>query len=162
MDFEPTKLIAKTFSAFKRIPYLPILIDEQLKIFTLFFRPRVFQYMIEIVQWIKNLPNIETKYHKYGGLEFKINDKEICHIHGDGLVDIILTKKTAAEIILTTKAEEHHVIINTGWISYQIKSETDILELKGIIQQSYLEKTNKNNAVLPKSDSVFTEKIINK
>ena len=137
MEFEPTKLIAKTFSPFKRIPYLPILIDEQLKIFTLFFRPNVFQRMIHIVNWIKKLPNIQSKYHKYGGLEFQVNGKEICHIHGDGLTDILLNKDLAEEIINTTCAEEHHVITGSGWISYQIKNDTITNELETIIKQAY-------------------------
>tara|TARA_B100000674_G_C37833046_1_gene911502 strand:+ start:750 stop:1175 length:426 start_codon:yes stop_codon:yes gene_type:complete len=137
MEFEPTKLIAKKFSRFKKIPYLPILIDEQLKIFTLFFRPKVFQRMIHIVHWIKELPSVQSKYHKYGGLEFQVNGKEICHIHGDGLADILLNKNLAQEIIKTTHAEEHHVITDSGWISYQIKGDTITDELETIIKQAY-------------------------
>ena len=137
MNFEPTKFIAKTFSPFKRIPFLPILIDEQLKIFTLFFRPKVFQQMIEVVKWMKELPDIKSKYHKYGGLEFQINGKEVCHIHGDGLTDVSLNKEYAEKLIRTTRAEEHHVIKNSGWISYQITSKTITSELIQIIQQAY-------------------------
>ena len=137
MNFEPTKFIAKTFSPFKRIPFLPILIDEQLKIFTLFFRPKVFQQMIEVVKWMKELPDIKSKYHKYGGLEFKINGKEVCHIHGDGLTDVLLNKEYAEKLIRTTRAEEHHVIKKSGWISYQITSKTITSELIQIIQQAY-------------------------
>tara|TARA_B100000809_G_scaffold52464_1_gene47791 strand:+ start:448 stop:897 length:450 start_codon:yes stop_codon:yes gene_type:complete len=145
MDFEPTKLLAKTFSSIKRIPYLPIFIDEQLKIFTLFFRPTVFQKMIEIVKWTKKLPYVTSKYHKYGGLEFQVNGKEICHIHGDGLTDVLLTRRVANDIIKSTFAQEHHVISDSGWISYQIKKESDIEELKGIIKQSYSNKTTPNS-----------------
>ena len=137
MNFEPTKSIAKIFSPFKRIPFLPILIDEQLKIFTLFFRPKVFQQMIEVVKWMKELPDIKSKYHKYGGLEFQINGREVCHIHGDGLTDILLNKECAKKLIRTTKAEEHHVIKKGGWISYQITSSTISSELIQIIQQAY-------------------------
>ena len=137
MNFEPTKSIARTFSFFKRIPYLPILIDEQIKIFTLFFKPKVFQQMIEVVKWVKKLPNIKSKYHKYGGLEFQINGKEICHIHGDGLTDVLLNRECAEKLILNTEAEEHHVIKNSGWISYQINNNTITSELTQIIQRAY-------------------------
>ena len=137
MAFEPTKLIAKLFAPFKKVPYLPILIDEQMKLFTLFFRPKVFQQMIEVVQWLKELPNVQTKYHKYGGLEFRLHGKEISHIHGDGLTDVLLNRILAQEVIANSQAEEHHVIGNSGWISFQISNETTASELMGIIQKAY-------------------------
>ena len=83
------------------------------------------------------LPDIKSKYHKYGGLEFQINGREVCHIHGDGLTDVLLNKECAKKLIRTTKAEEHHVIKKGGWISYQITSSTISSELIQIIQQAY-------------------------
>ena len=85
-----TKLISRSFGILKNIPFLPILIDEQLKILTLFTKPGVFSSMIKLNQWIKTLDNTQTKYHKYGGIEFTINSKEICHIVINNHIFIIL------------------------------------------------------------------------
>ena len=96
-----SKLIAKLFKHFKKIPLLPNLFDEQLKVITLFFNPKVFANMIELNSWIKSLKNVKTKYHKLGGLEFIVNDKEICHIHGDGLVDVKLNKSLTMKNLIS-------------------------------------------------------------
>jgi hypothetical protein len=135
-SFDPTKLLAKVFSPLKKIPYLPIVIDEQLKVLTLFFRPKVFKAMIEVVQQLKNTPQVRSKYHKYGGLEFLVYDKEFCHMHGDGLVDVLLNSIKAREEIARTKATEHHVIKNSGWVSYQLAGTDDICELMPILLEA--------------------------
>lgn len=134
--FEVTKTLAKVFSPLKRIPYLPIVIDEQLKVITLFFRPQVFKVMIVLVQYLKSLPEVKSKYHKYGGLEFLITEKEFCHIHGDGLIDILLTRKVAERAIHRSRATQHHVIKNSGWVSYQLKGKDDIEEVKLVVLEA--------------------------
>ena len=137
-QFEPTKLLAKVFSPLKKIPFLPILIDEQLKIYTLFIKPKVFGKMIDVVKFLKSIPDVKTKYHRYGGLEFTIKHAEICHLHGDGLLDVLLNHQKAKELIENTEATQHHVIKNSGWISYQICKTSDLKEVIGIINQAIL------------------------
>jgi len=144
MDFELTKSIAKKLSFFKNIPLLPILIDEQIKIFTLFFRPVIFSKMIDFVKSIKNFVNIESKYHRYGGLEFRINNKEFCHIHGDGLIDILLDRKTAQTLIENKICSEHHINGGTGWISYQIRNETIVGQVVQIAKCAYKLRKNED------------------
>ena len=143
MNFELTKSIAKHFSFFKQIPLLPILIDEQIKLVTLFTKPKVFSIMIDFVKEMKALEHVESKYHKYGGLEFRVNNKEFCHIHGDGLIDIILTKQKANEFIVTEFAVAHHVIKDSGWVSVQITNETKLEKLLIVVQQAYNLRTLK-------------------
>lgn len=133
-----TKLISKSFGLFKNIPFLPILIDEQLKILTLFTKPKVFENMIELNKWIKSLDNIKTKYHKYGGIEYTLNAKEICHIHGDGLVDVKLTKELKSKYINKEQVEPHHELPTSNMISYQLTKNDNLELIKEIIYDAYL------------------------
>lgn len=143
-----TKYIAKHFGAFKNVPFVPILIDEQMKVFTMFFNPIVFSKMIEFVQELKNENAVKLVYHRYGGLEFRAKNKEFCHIHGDGLVDIILNKKESTELIEKGLCEQHHVHPNTGWISYQITKETELKELIYITKKALNLKLITHNSSL--------------
>jgi len=136
-----TKTISKNFGFFKNIPFLPIILDEQMKIYTLFFRPQVFSKMIDLTKWIKEHEGVSTKYHKYGGIEFVVNQKEICHIHGDGLVDVILDKKIKEQFIGQNAIEEHHVISGGNMISYQLTKNEDLNLIKKIIKLSYEKKS---------------------
>lgn len=124
MKIEFTKSLVRYFSVFKNIPIIPVIIDEQIKVFTLFFRPIIFSKMTDFVKEVKTFENVQAKYHRYGGLEFQVNHKEFCHMHGDGLVDILLTRKIAQELVIHQICEEHHVHPETGWISYPITNET--------------------------------------
>lgn len=135
-----TKLISRSFGILKNIPFLPILIDEQLKILTLFTKPGVFSSMIKLNQWIKTLDNVQTKYHKYGGIEFTINSKEICHIHGDGLVDVKLNHSLKKEFLFKERVEPHHEHPKSNMISYQLKSNNNLELIKEIIRNAYLLK----------------------
>ncbi len=38
----------------------------------------------EILGW----PNVTAEQHKYGGVEFRLNKREMGHIHGDSLADL--------------------------------------------------------------------------
>jgi len=137
MNFELTKSIARHFYFLKKIPVLPIIIDEQIKVYTLFFRPAVFSKMTEITAAIKQFEDVESKYHRYGGLEFRIGQKEFCHIHGDGLLDVILNKDIARQLVNDGVCEGHHVHPDTGWVSYPIKIETDVDKVVTIVRMAY-------------------------
>lgn len=134
--FEPTKLIAKTFGGLKHIPFLPILIDEQLKLFTLFFRPQIFSKMVDLTKELRNIEGVTTKYHKYGGIEFLLNNKEICHMHGDGLIDIRLSKKWRDHYVKQNLVEKHHILEESGWVSYQIKKSDTIDVILDVIKKA--------------------------
>lgn len=70
--------------------------------------------------------------HRFGGTEYRLGKREIGHIHGERLVDIPLTKKARDQAILEGKAEPHHLLPETGWVSIWLKSEknvTDAIEL---------------------------------
>lgn len=125
-NFEITKKIEKSFGFLKRIPLLPILIDEQVKVFTLFFRPTVFSKMMSFTSSMKQLRNVRASYHRYGGLEFSVSGFEFGHMHGDGLIDLRFNKRLKNEIIACGLAEPHHVMTHSGWVSCSIVTDQSI------------------------------------
>src|ERR1700736_2188652 len=62
--------------------------------------------------------------HRFGGTEYRLGRREIGHMHGDHLVDIPFPKSVRNELIAAGLAEPHHILPNSGWISFYIKQTT--------------------------------------
>ncbi len=81
--------------------------------------------------------------HRFGGTEYRLGKREIGHIHGDRLVDIPFTKKARDRAIQEGKAEAHHILPDSGWVSIwlrEAKNLDDALELLGRSLQLALEQ----------------------
>jgi hypothetical protein len=129
--------LEKHFRWLKNIPLLPQIVDEQLKVYTLLFRPVVFRKMIEIVALIKKNSEIKTTYHRFGGLEFGHNAREIGHLHGNGLMDILFNKKIRDKLIELHWAEPHHVNKNSGWVSIYVSKDSSVSVIFQIFNWAY-------------------------
>jgi Family of unknown function (DUF5519) len=105
----------------------------------------------EITSW----PNVTTEQHKFGGVEFRLNKREMGHIHGDRLADLPFPMKTRNEIVSSGRASPHHVMPQSGWVSYWIeKGEEDIGAIIGLFRLRY-------EQLKPKSPNKQEEKVEN-
>ena len=75
--------------------------------------------------------------HRFGGTEYRLGKREIGHIHGERLVDVPLTKKARDRAILEGKAEAHHLLPETGWVSIWLKSEKNLQDAIELLERSY-------------------------
>ena len=80
---------------------------------------------------------IEAHPHRFGGTEFRIGKREIGHIHGDSLVDIPFPKKVRDEIVAAGEAEPHHILPETGWVSFYLREESDVERAIALLKRSY-------------------------
>jgi len=80
---------------------------------------------------------MEAHPHRFGGTEFRIGRREIGHIHGDYLVDIPFPKRIRDEIVSAKEAEPHHILPETGWISFYLREEGDIAKAIDLLKRSY-------------------------
>ena len=79
-----------------------------------------------ITEAVTSWPNVTVQPHRFGGVEYVIGRREIGHIHGDSLVDIPFPKKVRDEIVGAKMAEPHHILPETGWVSYYLRQESDV------------------------------------
>ncbi|HEU4822649.1 MAG TPA: luciferase family protein [Nitrososphaeraceae archaeon] len=88
----------------------------------------------EILSW----PNVTAEQHKFGGVEFRLNKREIGHIHGDRLADLPFPMKTRNELVSSGRASPHHVMPQSGWVSYWIeKGEEDVATIIRLFRLRY-------------------------
>lgn len=68
-----------------------------------------------------------TKHpHRFGGIEFQLNGKEIGHLHGNRLFDLLSPKSERDRWIEEGKARPHHMYPDSNWVSVYLNSEQDV------------------------------------
>jgi hypothetical protein len=75
--------------------------------------------------------------HRFGGTEYRLGRREIGHIHGDYLVDIPFPKKVRDEIVAAGRAEPHHILPESGWISFYLREPADVERAISLFRQSF-------------------------
>ena len=80
---------------------------------------------------------VTAQPHRFGGVEYGIGKREIGHIHGDHLVDIPFPKKVRDEIAAAERAQPHHVLPETGWVSFYLRQESDVEQAIALLHESY-------------------------
>ena len=94
---------------------------------------------------------VTTAPHRFGGVEYVIGKREIGHIHGDHLVDIPFPKKVRDEIVAAGRAQPHHILPETGWVSFYLRQEADVEQAIALLHESYeiaVKQKIKNNPVV--------------
>jgi hypothetical protein len=82
-------------------------------------------------------PDVSVQPHRFGGVEYVIGRREIGHIHGDSLVDIPFPEKVRDEIVAAGGAQSHHILPETGWVSFYLKQEDDVEKAIALLRESY-------------------------
>lgn len=75
--------------------------------------------------------------HRFGGTEFLFGRREIGHIHGDHLVDIPFPTRIRDEIVAAGRAEPHHLLGESGWVSFYLRQPDDVDSAIELLRRSY-------------------------
>jgi len=87
----------------------------------------------EVLSW----PGTSAHAHRFGGVEFRLNTRELGHLHGNVLLDIPFPSKVRDELVASGQAEPHHVLPESGWISFRIHNAEDVEVAIGLLRRSY-------------------------
>jgi len=87
----------------------------------------------EVASW----DGVVVNPHRFGGIEFKVGRREIGHLHGSRLADIPFPVSVREQLVAEGTAERHHVLPESGWISYRIRSERDVPTVVKLFRLSY-------------------------
>jgi len=71
-------------------------------------------------------PGITSQAHRFGGTEYRLGRREIGHVHGDSLVDIPFPKNVRNELVTAGRAEAHHILPESGWVSIYLRQASDV------------------------------------
>ena len=91
----------------------------------------------KIHETVLSWPGVTAYPHRFGGTEFRLGKRELGHIHGDHLVDIPFPRKVRDDLVAAGHAQPHHILPNTGWISFYLKEPDDIARAIALLQRSF-------------------------
>ena len=80
----------------------------------------------QIRETVGSWPGITSVPHRFGGTEYLYGKKEMGHVHGDRLADLPMPRRLHDELIASGRAQPHHILPETGWISVWIEGQDDI------------------------------------
>ncbi len=75
---------------------------------------------------LQSCSGITAQPHRIGGTEYRPGRREIGHLPGDYLVDIPSPKKLRDDLVATGRAEPHHILRQSGWVSIHLNQESDV------------------------------------
>ena len=88
----------------------------------------------EILSW----PYVTAETHRFGGIEFRLNRREMGHIHGERLADLPFPMEIRNELVNSGRVSPHHVLSQSGWVSYWInKGEEDVPAVVELFKMRY-------------------------
>jgi len=86
-------------------------------------------------------PGVEKREHRFGGVEFRVNGHEIGHLHGERLADLPFPVRMREELVGAGEAQVHHVLPQTGWVSYRIRQPEDVEGALELFRKNYARLT---------------------
>jgi Family of unknown function (DUF5519) len=80
---------------------------------------------------------VTVQPHRFGGVEFRVGRRELGHLHGNRLADLPFPVRVREELVAAGKAEPHHIMPESGWVSFHIRSEADVPAVIELFRKNY-------------------------
>ena len=80
---------------------------------------------------------VTVEPHRFGGIEFRLGRRELGHLHGDTLADLPFPRRIREMLVETGRAERHHVLPDSGWVSRKILADEDVDETIELFRLAY-------------------------
>jgi Family of unknown function (DUF5519) len=126
--------VVKYLGFLKHITLFAQFYDASLKLTTLLFNPKVLDCVDAIEAEVTSWPNMSVQLHKFGGVQFNFNNKEVGHIHGNGMLDLLLNRKAKSELLIEGRVRDHHTFKDSGWITFVIRTANDYEYALGLLK----------------------------
>jgi predicted DNA-binding protein (MmcQ/YjbR family) len=129
----------------KYIPLLPHVFDSLLKLWVFVSKSYLLDWFDEIEEEVLSWEGTSASVHKYGGLQFNCRDKEMGHLHGNGLLDVLFNREIKQRLLDKGRIQPHHVFEKSGWTSFYIVNYHDKAYAKELLKAAYQRVTQGTN-----------------
>ena len=90
-----------------------------------------------IVREVSAWPDVTVAPHRFGGVEFRVGRRELGHLHGSRWADLPFPVRVRDELIAAGRAERHHVLPDSGWITVRIRDANDVPRVVELFRMNY-------------------------
>ncbi len=80
---------------------------------------------------------VSVSVHRYGGVEYRVDRREIGHVHSGGIADLPFPMRLRRALVSAGRAEAHHTLPNTGWVTMRLRTEHDIPSVVELFRLNY-------------------------
>lgn len=80
---------------------------------------------------------VTVQPHRFGGIEFRVQHREIGYLHGDRMADLLFPVRERRLLVSSGRAYAHHILPNTGWVSFPIRSVHDVPAVVALMRENY-------------------------
>jgi Luciferase len=80
----------------------------------------------QIRETVGSWDGVTAHPHRFGGVELRYGRVELGHLHGDNLADLPFPMATHDALLAEGRAEPHHVLPSSGWVSRKIETQADV------------------------------------
>jgi hypothetical protein len=87
----------------------------------------------ELMSW----PGVTSQPHRFGRTEFRVRGREMGHMHGGRWADLPFPMSIRNELVKDGRALPHHVLPNSGWVTYLINEDADVSSLINLFRMQY-------------------------
>ena len=133
----------KYFGILQVVPFAAQLFDTQLRLWELLTLSPVPKYIDDIEGEVLRWPGIYKSIHKYGGLQFNFDGRELGHIHSNGLLDMRFSRTIKEQLLAEGRATAHHTFKKSGWISFYIRDYNDALYALELFKRALLQNSGR-------------------
>jgi hypothetical protein len=94
-------------------------------------------YGARIAELLQRWEGVEVRPHQFGGVEFRVGHREIGHVHLNGTADLLVPVRLRRDLVAAGRAQPHHTLPHSGWISFRLRSEHDIPAAVALFRVNY-------------------------
>lgn len=124
------------------IPLLPQLFDTCLLMRSLLFDPGCARELEAVRRAVSAWPGVRLSLHRYGGLQFNRQGRELGHCHGNGVVDVLLPRRQRDQQVAAGGALPHHTLPASGWVSLCLRTPADAERAIALFELAYRWREN--------------------
>jgi hypothetical protein len=135
--------LSRRLDFLKRFPLLPLLLDAMLTVWTMMTRPAVHRRVLSLCSEIKLWSSVSERLHRYGGVQFDFEGRELGHVHSNGVVDLRFRRSIRDELVSSGRALPHHTFPCSGWVTLNLHSEAELLNAIALFRLSQAEASTR-------------------
>jgi hypothetical protein len=91
----------------------------------------------EIIGQVSSWPGVSAHDHRFGGIEFRVGNRQLGHLHGERTADIPLKRALRDELVASGRARIHPWRPDSGWVTVDIDSNAGREEAVRLLRVGY-------------------------
>ena len=86
---------------------------------------------------LRQWDGVEVTPAHHGTIGFRVQGREIGHVHASGVADLPFPVRTRRELVSAGRATEHRTVPHSGWVSFRLRSEHDVPAAVALFRLNY-------------------------